>query len=796
MLFLKGCPMDPKGFFKKKRAPEDKKEFSFALEINPGLVKGALWTIEAGKAKVVSASQPIPWQENSLIEAADKAFSEAIEKATLGEEEEPKKIIFGLPFSWVKGEKIVPEKLKTLKELCRSLGLRPVGFVVTVEAIIKYLKSTEGVSPNAILVSLLKNDIGITLLRLGKIVGHEKVVQSGQLGEDVAEGLARIKSEEVLPSRIILYDSGENIEERKEEILNFPWLEKEKGFNFLHLPKAEVPPVDFDIKAVALAGGAEVAKSEGIEAEILVEKPVESKEAAKPAPAEAVPPEPSQRVPTESVSAEGGPSKEELAPTEAVSSEGGPEEKPIASLPAKPSSKELGFGFQKAKDITTFPQPSFSPKEPGFPKPEEPLKKKKKPFSLKALKIPVLRPLDFLKKLGRPFKKVAPKVRLPTTLPTLVILASFLLLVLGGGLFWFWWFVPKAKVVLFVKPQVLEKEFKLTLDADAQEIDSAEMIIPAELAEVTLQGEKEAETTGTKIIGEKAKGEITLYNRTAAEKNLKAGTVLAGPSGLEFSLDEEIIVASESAGPDYTKIPGKATGKATALAIGSESNLASGTEFEVSKYSSTDLVARNDSAFSGGTSREVKVVSDNDRKNLHSSLLEELRPQARKELAEKALDEKVLVEESFAEKISEERFDKAAEEEADRLKLSLSVSFQSLLYQRKKLSNLVQEKIKSSISSGFEFREEKSEVTFKLDEVLNERKALFSASFKATLWPKIDQDQIRKNLRGKRQTLGESYLNGLPNLLEYEVVFTPNLPSAIKTFPRVLENIEIELKSN
>ena len=56
-------------------------------------------------------------------------------------------------------------------------------------------------------------------------------------------------------------------------------------------------------------------------------------------------------------------------------------------------------------------------------------------------------------------------------------------------------------------------------------------------------------------------------------------------------------------------------------------------------------------------------------------------------------------------------------------------------------------------------------------------------------------EQIRKDLRGKKPELGEFYLSSLSNLAGYEVAITPSLPQRIKTFPRVLKNIEIEVRS-
>ena len=783
--------MDPRNFLKKVRQGA-KKEFSFALEIGYGVVKGAIWAIEEGRTKTFSLSEPMSWEdEGNLLQVADTALAAAIEKAGILEEEEPKKVILGLPYSWVVGEKIIPEKLKLLKKICQGLDLKPVGFVVTAEAIIKYLKVLEGVLPNAILVNVAERELEVVLLRLGKIVGVEIVSRSDNLGEDIAEGLSRIKSEEVLPARIILYDSNKGIEERKEDVLSYPWLRKEKGFNFLHLPKTETVPADFDIKAVALAGGAEVAKSKGIEVEISLgeEKPhEESVERSVEGKAEE-----EEEVSGRSEEAEGEEKREE-------------EKEPLEL--SEEAEKKLEFGFVKGQDIASqkvqeeadiLPE-SKENKSPILQvvKPTQLLEgdmrpKSKPPFfifsKISNLKNRIFR---FFSGFGKIFSLFGFAKRLP--LVGIIIISLFL--ILGGALFWFWWFIPKAKITLYVKPQTLEKELKVTLDSTIQESDSQQMIIPAKVISDDVKGEEEEETTGTKTVGEKAAGEVMIYNRTSQEKRLVSGTILTGPGELKFTFNEDVRVASESAGPDYSRIPGKAKVTITAVNIGSEGNLASGTEFAIDKYSSGDLIARNEVALSGGTSREIRVVSKKDQENLVSSLLGKLRTKAVEGLEQKVSSGENLIEQSISEKVLEKNFAAEIGEEKDKFKLILVVNFKALVYQKSDLNSLVNEKIKTIISSGFEFKEEETEVSFKLDKIIDETKVLFTASFKASLWPKFDVEQIRSDLKGKNSSLGESYLAGLSNISGYEVVFVPGyLPSKLKTFPHILKNIEIELRS-
>ncbi|MFC1790149.1 hypothetical protein ACFLZP_01540 [Patescibacteria group bacterium] len=747
--------MDPRDFFKKGKEKEKDTELYFALQISDHCLKGAIWAIEESKTKVFTLTSPVDWkEEQEIITGADKVFSQAVEKLGLSGKKEPQKIIFGLPFAWVKGEKILPDHLKILKKLCHELDLKPVGFVVTPEAIVKYLKDLEGVPPSAILIHLGKKEIEVILLRLGKIRGKAIVVSSGQLGEDLAEGLAQIASKDVLPARVILYDSDQKVDEKKEEILDFPWQKEENRFNFLHLPKVETVGVEFDIRAVALAGGSEVAKSLGIKTEISSESgQLGNKEAA----------EESKEEKKESLMAE----------------------------------KEIGFDFDSKQDFVTQGDqvsPGSSPGGTGKEDPErfedqtennsKSLEKKKTRFKFPRFKLAVLNKLKLSLSWFR-FKK----------LPLLILLLVSILLGLGGGFFYLWWYLPKAEVVLFVKSESLEKDFQITLDAQADESNLTEMILPALVISETIEDKGKKATTGTKLIGEKAQGEVTIFNRSPEEKILSGGTILVGPGEIRFSLDEEAIVASENEGADYTLIPGKTKVAATALVIGSEGNLAAGTEFTVDKYSKTNLIARSEVGFSGGSSREIKVVSQKDLDDLQEKILAQLSLEAKERLIAKTSSDQFLVEASFAKKIISQEFDKQLKEEAESVSLTQTIEFTSLSYQKALLNNLIKERIKSSIPSGYEFKEEESDVNFSLKEVVSKDQALFDASFKVILWPKLEIEQIRGHLRGKKPAIGEFYLNSLPSLSGFEVVFTPSLPDFLETFPRFLENIQVEVQS-
>lgn len=763
--FMPSLPMEVKAVLDKIRQKEKQpSEYYFALEIGLDFIKSAIFAIIENQVKVLSLGNVERWEsEEELIEAVDAGLSSAAEKLPIeGEVKEPDKVVFGLPFNWVEGEKIVDDRLKLLKKLSEKLDLKPAGFVVIDEAIVHHLKTTEGIPPTAILVHLGMQKISVGLVRIGKVLGPKLIDKSNNLADDLIEGLSRFDSKEPLPARILLYDKEDKLEEARQQLVSYPWLEKKKeGVEFLHLPKVEILPLNFDIEAIALAGGKEVAKAAGL---VLEEKPVEKEEEEK---------------------------EEEVEEKEEVEVE-----EPVF-IPAG----ELGFvkggdvAEEKIEPKPEKPPKPIEPKEPKVTK-EPPIIKEptfeEKPSVLDNLfaKIATFRSrFPALKKLNLAYFKGLISESLKTSPVLILIIALFL--VLSGSVLAAYWFLPRAEVVLFLEPEILEKDFTVKLDPTTGTPDKENFILPAEQIGEEVEGSKSRTTTGTKDIGDPAKGEVTIYNGTSNEKTFDSGTAITSTAGLEFTLDDDVTVASQSSAADP---PGKAIVKATAKEIGTEGNLASGTEFIVANYAKSDYVAKNDSAFSGGISRQIQAVSEDDQEALLTDLKVSLEKDAKEKLLAKLSPEVKLVEESIISKVVSSNYSHEVGEETDNLELSLKLQAKALVYTEQELQALVEDSVLESVAEGFEYLPEETEFSFDVGEVDEKGRATVKTHLKAKLIPKQDLEQIKKNLVGKYIVVGETYLGNLPRVAGFKAQISPRLPGRLGTFPRRVNRIEIEVE--
>ena len=189
---------------KLKTSEKPPSETFFALEVTSETIKSAVWLVEDKQTQVLKVGKVEEWGEQdkeSFLKAVDASISSAGE----GIVPEPKGILFGLPEDWVIKDDILPQRKELLRQISQKLDLKPLGFVVTVEALVQHFKAQQGTPLNAVLIRLGETDLLVSLVVVGKVKGSELVGRTDDLVADVREGLARF-SVDNLPVRLILYN--------------------------------------------------------------------------------------------------------------------------------------------------------------------------------------------------------------------------------------------------------------------------------------------------------------------------------------------------------------------------------------------------------------------------------------------------------------------------------------------------------------------------------------------------------------------------------------------------------------
>ena len=714
-----------------KLAPkkENDQELFLALEINSETVRASVWTVKLGKIHILRLSPSQEWEKtDELLQASDLAISSACE----GISSDPVKIIFGLPHDWVETNSITSDKKSILAKICDKLKLKPVGFVVSQEALITYLKQIQGTPVSAILIRLDTSEIVLSLVHLGKIKGSENVGRSDDLALDIKEGLARFKDTQSLPARIILFDGLADFEEAKQQIISYDWM---ANLPFLHFPKVESLERDYVMKAIAIAGGSEVAKSLGFAVDEYKDIPQVHEVQAKP--------------------------------------EENTEEKKVDAQ---------DFGFVFGKDIKT-----VAPSEPEIKTPllqENETINNVEPHEFSTLRQTnkkQQKTIGIFNKLLLFFKKI---IKVPAKIMTNVFNKTKLLAVIGGlgffvfGLIALWWLLAKADIVLYFYPKNLEKEIAFSEDT-----------LPSSKNTFEVEGSKQADVTGEKTIGEKAKGSVLIYNKTELSKKLPKGTVLIRDDNLKFLLEEDVTIASSSSqttsdGQSITW--GKATAKIIADQVGESSNTSSGTNFSLKDYSTSSFAAKSADGLTGGTSQKVKVVTVKDRKNLLDALTKDLEDKATDQISSSSNSDKIVLAQSMKTKIVKQEFNKKVDEEAKSIQLDLKLSVEVETLKKQDIQELVKQNLADSVPSGFILSPDfQTDINYKPTPVL---------AVKAKLTPSLNLDNLAKELTGKSKEGVEKRLRLVENFNRAQIKIYPAIINIFDKLPLNQQNIKIEVK--
>ena len=207
--------------------------------------------------------------------------------------------------------------------------------------------------------------------------------------------------------------------------------------------------------------------------------------------------------------------------------------------------------------------------------------------------------------------------------------------------------------------------------------------------------------------------------------------------------------------------------------------------------SGSSVLIGNNSAFSGGSSREISAVSKEDRNSLQKSLSAELGVKAEAEIKDKILTGFILPG-SFGLKSKTDQFNFEIGDEADQLSLEEKAVFAAVYFKEEDLVILTEKTFESLVPEGFDkkFINETKEVV-----LLDKKKNLFKAKINRGYYPKIDSQEISRKLAAKPISKTKNIIEGQHFIEGYEVTITPKIFSHLKFFPINSKNIIVSLKS-
>ncbi|MDO8659590.1 MAG: baseplate J/gp47 family protein, partial [Candidatus Parcubacteria bacterium] len=392
--------------------------------------------------------------------------------------------------------------------------------------------------------------------------------------------------------------------------------------------------------------------------------------------------------------------------------------------------------------------------------------------------------LTFAKKIniGKIFSKI-PRGKITFIIPAILILifaliVSYLLFI-------------KATIEITIDPKITEQN-KNVLISTISRTDPTENIIKGEFVSVSEDGTVLTSATGKKDVGTKAKGAIAILSSLSDETTIKEGSIVTSSNGLQFIIDDNIKIASSS-GLDDLK---SSKANVTAKDLGKEYNLPSGTKFTIGSFDSSQVVAKNDNPFSGGTKKEVTVVSKTDETKLENDLTKQLEEKAKSELAKQIGQNKVLLPAFISSSLSKETLNVKVGDEATQVTLTGTVEYQGISYDRQDLIAFSKSLLEKDIPSNQEIDYNNIKTAVKDIKNKNDEEINANLNIKALLLPKIDQANLVKNIKGKSFKNAEDLLYKNSQISNVYIYLSPKIPFLPKNLPNSEKNIKILIKIN
>ena len=731
---------------------EEAKDYFFSLYLDIDAAAVATWHVDTeGIPKVTSFAHAVIAEDTweSRMQVVDRLLSAAEDK--VGVAKAISKTVFGMPGAYLTAEGNILDAIRPhLKKLTTMLELTPVGFVPLPQAIAFSFKKDEGVPASMILLGCSGKRALVSLFRVGNLTHEDHLDIDDDPAAALEASLKKHQDGDVLPSRILLYGGNSAIlEEVRSKLLKHPWPTRT---NFLHFPKIELITVEALLTSISLAGASELSQEIGegaaSEADAVVSTVVAQPGSSRDMNAE------------EQVSA-ADESDEEPQVSEAEPEDEGDDETESAEDEA-PDEEEEEDGVVEDGEAAAEDEPRteelsnvevVSPESLGFSR-EDVLERQKPPVSspvrpVKAgSKLPISFPvnirmpsfppggLDTIKNIVTKF----PKLR-GGALP--FIIGAVILIITAAGLYYV---LPKATVTVLVSSQSVDESTTVSVDASATVADPATKIIPGKVQEQSVSGEKTIAVTGKKNVGDPAKGTVTIYNKVTTGKTFPKGTVLS-TGGVAFTLDSDVSVASASESIGSITF-GKANANVTARDIGPNGNVTASSEFTFANINSTQVSARNESAFTGGTSKQVTVVSRADQDALVKALTSDLVAQAKQQLLTVASGER-LIDATVKTDVSEKVFDAELDQEARELHGKVTVKVSGISISDGDIKAALSKLVEAKVPAGFTLAPEQTTVSVSNVTVKKDGTITLTAKLVAVALPQIDEAALKQSLAGR-----------------------------------------------
>ncbi len=358
-----------------------------------------------------------------------------------------------------------------------------------------------------------------------------------------------------------------------------------------------------------------------------------------------------------------------------------------------------------------------------------------------------------------------------------------------GFLVWAIWFAPKATVIITAKntPVTVDSNVQLAVDGVTDfKTSTIKSIRQEQAADVSV----EFSATGKKKVGEKAKGTVRI--KTDATTILMTGLTVPAGTQIQSSGGSIYLTAADVVFPQGS--PSALAGivvAVTAANVGEEYNGATGSaSTSANGVTSVEFVTSP----SGGSSREVTVVSEDDLAKATAALGEKKVSDLRSKLESSFSESNVVIKETFQEKRGDPVPSvKINEEATGPVTLKSTVTASMMAGERSEIQKFLKTGIQSEIEgmkSQKIYSDGSSDVRF--SQFVNDaEKPKIRLTANGKIGPVIKEDEVKEQSLGKNYGEIQLALEAIDGVEDVDIKFWPFW---VRTVPNNVDRVTVEFK--
>ena len=349
-------------------------------------------------------------------------------------------------------------------------------------------------------------------------------------------------------------------------------------------------------------------------------------------------------------------------------------------------------------------------------------------------------------------------------------------------------FLPKAWATVFVKADTQDINLDITVDKNIIDKDLAASKIAGKIYESTQEDKKTYSATGKKTVGTKATGKVTVSNGfDSTARNFPAGTKFTKSSKV-FTADAAFVVPGASVSGGSIKA-GSVSVNITASDFGPEYNLIGGSF----TFSNSNLSATGTQT-TGGTKKDITIISQIDVDNAIADLKKGLTDKANQDLTGKIDQNFVLIEGANGYSELTKSINPQVNNEAANFTVSLKAKFVMLAYSKNDFEALIKESVTKNIKDQSKTLVDVNYDSLKKDVAtfdVDKGTAQMKIAGQVYVASQVNEDQLKKNLVGKSISQSNNYFSSFQEVDHADFRFWPKW---YQKMPLLKSRIQIELK--